>query len=179
MKIISLVLAGAFVLGIAVEAQAEVIEGIDVRGDDAFIERTSEALKLLRTAGQIDFVRRYVKVVISAERSGMRAYAKPPTYEVGPTTWQTSALWYAGMIAHDAYHSKVYHEAKAKKGGGEPDQNDWTGADAEHQCLNFQLKVLGDLGADSRTLDYVRGLTHNPTYQGDPKSQADYQRRSW
>ena len=179
MKIISLALVSTLLLGVSAEAQAEMIEGIDVRGGNAFIERTSEALKLLRTAGQIDFLRRYVKVIISAERSGMRAYANPPTYEVGPTTWQASTLWYAGTIAHDAYHSKLYHEAKAKKGGGEPDQNAWTGASAERQCLDFQSKVLGDLGADSRTLDYVRGLTHNPTYQGDPKSRADYRRRSW
>ncbi len=152
---------------------------LEVQGPALFIQKTKEALDLLARARQIDMVKRYVKVIRAGERSGMRANENPPVYEVGMPTWNHSALWYAGTIAHDAYHSKLYQDEKTRLGGKEPAPDVWTGKEAERACLKFQYQVLKSLGADQRTLEYVQALEKNPTYQGDPASKEDYLKRNW
>ena len=158
-------------------ARAESVQRIEVQGSPEFVKRTKEALALLQNARELGFVQRYIKIIKEGERSGMRAFDEKPTYEVGAATWQHSALWYAGTIAHDSYHSKLYFDAK--KGDKTPARSDWTGAEAERNCLEYQLKVLKALKADKQTLDYVAAMQKNPTYQGDPNSQKDYQNRWW
>ena len=111
----------------------------------------------------------------------MRAYAKRPTFVVGKPTWKHSALWYAGAIAHDCYHSKLYHEARAST-GTTPSADCWTGSEAEKKCLAFQIEVLEMLGADQKMVAYVRELEKNPTYQGHNRGWRgwrDYFKRWW
>ena len=111
----------------------------------------------------------------------MRADAKRPTFVVGRATWKHSALWYAGTIAHDSYHSKLYHDAKASTGENPP-ADCWTGSEAEKKCLAFQLQVLQELKADENMIAYVCGCAWNPTYQGRHKGWLgwwDYLRRWW
>jgi hypothetical protein len=110
----------------------------------------------------------------------MWAQAKRPTFVVGRRTWSHSSLWYAGAIAHDAYHSKLYHDAK--RGTAHPPADCWTGPEAERKCLAFQIEALTALGADDATVAYLEKLRKNPTYQGHHKgwrSWRDYFRRRW
>jgi len=109
----------------------------------------------------------------------MSVYDEVPTYEVGVATWGHSDMWYASTIAHDGYHSVLYHEAKAKSDGNEPHAEKWIGEKAERECLEFQLSTLKELGADKELLIYVERFKASPTYQGDHKSWEDYQKRSW
>lgn len=112
----------------------------------------------------------------------MKAWTKKPTFIVGARTWKHSALWYAGAIAHDAYHSKLYHEAKRAIHGKEPDAGAWTGTEAEKQCLAFQRQILLELNADEKTIAYVEECAKNPTYQGHSsgwRGWVDYLRRWW
>jgi hypothetical protein len=100
---------------------------------------------------------------------------------VGRPTWQRSALWYAGAIAHDAYHAKLYGDAK-RQTGSEPDPDVWTGAGAEKQCLHFQCEVMAELNADPETLAYLEECAKNPSYQGRNKgwrAWLDYRKRWW
>ena len=111
----------------------------------------------------------------------MRADAKRPTFVVGKPTWSHSALWYAGAIAHDSYHSKLYHDARQNT-GKRPSADSWTGKEAEKKCLAFQIEVLESLNADDETVAYLRELEKNPTYQGHNRgwrSWWDYWRRRW
>jgi hypothetical protein len=160
----------------------ENIEGIEVRGNDRFRARTREALGLLSETRALSLVQDYVKVIRQGKRSGMRAWANEPTFVAGRATWQHSALWYAGAIAHDAYHARLYHTAIKTNGGREPDANEWTGAEAEKKCLAFQYAVLQALNGDAHTLRYIARWAENPSYPGRQRglgSWLDYLRRWW
>lgn len=159
-----------------------VIGRIEIRGQLDFCFRTREAIRLLQPCCWFNIIESNIRVIRQGRRSGMRARAKKPTFVVGRPTWQHSALWYAGAIAHDAYHSKLYHEAKKANGGKEPNVDAWTGVAAEKKCLSLQRQVLIELNADPKTIGYIEECEKNPTYQGRNKgwrAWLDYLRRWW
>lgn len=154
------------------------VNGIVIEGGDEFISRTTEALTLL--AGSMSFgdVKKYMGRIKESERSGMRAYDKPPTYEVAEATSKSNVVWYASTIAHDTYHSKLYHSAGLLDGKA-PDEA-WMGATAEAACNEFQKKVLQELREKNPStvdhyLKYLQGIIDNKTdyYSGD------YEKRNW
>jgi len=158
------------------------MDGIELRGSDKFLIRTKEALCMLRSVPHFGVIRANLAVISQGQRSGMKAWSPKPMLVVGTATWNHSALWYASVIAHDAYHAKLYREAKSKAGGIEPAADSWTGVDAERQCLAFQKQVLAHLGADEQTIAYIEQCQAKPTYQGAStgrKSWLDYTRRWW
>jgi len=162
--------------------QSEFIDATEVRGNAEFRAHTQAALELLRLSPLFLSVRNYIPVIQQGKRSGMRAWAKKPAFLVGKPTWQHSAFWYAGAIAHDAYHAKLYQEAKRKNGGREPEPHSWCGTEAEKQCLAFQQRVLMELNADEKTITYLEQCEKNPTYQGRSEGWLgwlDYVRRRW
>lgn len=155
--------------------------GVEIRGGAEFLARTREALELLKPTPFFSDIQRYIAVIQQGRRSGMKAYAKRPAFIVGRRTWSHSALWYAGAIAHDSYHSKLYHEGKSSA-GGEPPADCWTGKEAERKCLAYQIEVLSALGADENVIAYVKELEKNPTYQGHDRGWRqwrDYFTRRW
>ncbi len=161
---------------------SQTFERINVRGGFEFLHRTREALTLLRPTSVFAEIQSNVGSIRQGRRSGMKAWAKEPTFVVGKRTWRHSALWYAGAIAHDAYHAKLYAEAKKASRGVEPHANCWTGTEAERQCLAFQRQVLLELRADSKIISYLDECRKNPTYQGRNhgwKSWLDYLKRWW
>ncbi len=164
---------------LAATQEKEIISGIEVHGSAEFLKRTRESLTLLEPTRGFQEIRPYIAIIKESERSGMRAQYERPTYEVGKATWQHSALWYAGTIVHDGYHSKLYHDAQKNQFGNEPDLMTWSGKEAEKKCLYAQENVLRELNAPASTIDYIRKWEENPTYQGDPRSQSDYQKRWW
>ena len=119
-------------------------------------------------------VRSYLGRIKQSEKSGMKAYAKPPTYEVGEITWSASTIWYAGTISHDAYHSFLYHQSKEENDGIEPNPELWTGTEAERKCLEFQLQVLQELLADEHITKYIERLKSDPNYH-----RIDYKKKNW
>jgi hypothetical protein len=121
-------------------------------------------------------------LIRQGKRSGMKAWVGEPTFVVGKRTWKHSALWYAGAIAHDAYHAKLYADAKKANRGQEPEADSWTGTEAEKKCLAFQRQVLLELKADEKIIFYLDECGKNPTYQGRNrgwKSWLDYLKRWW
>ena len=164
--------------GIRVEA----IHGIELRGSDEFLLRTKDALRMLQSVPHFGIIRANLAAIRQGKRSGMKAWTAKPVFVVGAPTWKHSALWYAGAIAHDAYHAKLYRQAKSGAGNAEPDADSWTGVAAEIQCLGFQKQVLAHLGADEKTIAYIEDCEEKPTYQGANKgwrSWLDYARRWW
>jgi hypothetical protein len=145
----------------------------EIQGAPVFKARTHEALSLLERSASFAKVAPYIAVIKEADHSGMRAYDARPVYEVGFRTWNYSAPWYAGTIAHDGYHSLLYHAAKGA-GTAEPPETAWTGADAERKCLIFQAQVLSEIKADAALIKYVQDQTRNPTYQ-----DIEYSKRNW
>jgi hypothetical protein len=163
-------------------SKRETIEGIEVRGTAEFRLRTREALEQLKPLPQFGLVHAGMAVIRQGRRSGMKASAARPTFVVGSATWRHSVRWYAGAIAHDAYHAKLYRQAKQSAGGEEPCADAWTGVEAEKLCLAFQHEVLAELGADEKMLAYIDRCARNPAYQGRSKgwkSWLDYLKRWW
>ena len=134
-------------------------------GGPEFTAATREALIRLRRTSHYAMVTRYVAEIREAKCSGMNVYGPKPAYEVGKPTWSAGAIWYAGTIAHDAHHSRLYFEEKAALGGQEPNELVWTGAEAEKKCLKVQYDALKELRADDATLAYIVDLSSAPTYQ--------------
>jgi hypothetical protein len=141
------------------------VDGIEVSGRPTFVLRTKEALELLRPTPFFPQIQRAIALIKQGKRSGMKAAAEKPTFVVGKRTWNHSALWYAGAIAHDSYHSKLYHDAR-ESSGEKPPADCWTGSEAEKKCLAFQIEVLKALHVDEKTLAYLEEVEKNPTYQG-------------
>jgi hypothetical protein len=163
------------------QSHSEIVDGIEIKGSPAFLVCTREALALLRRTPFFNVIPRYIAVVQQGKRSGMKAAAEKPTFVVGKRTWNHSALWYAGAIAHDCYHSKLYQEARATT-DGKPPADSWTGPDAEKKCLKFQIEVVESMGADEDTIAYLKQVEKNPTYQGHNRGLSawwDYWRRRW
>jgi hypothetical protein len=163
-------------------ARSETFDGIRIRGGKEFLVHTREALALLRSTSRFAHIQANIAVISQGKRSGMKAWAEKPRFFVGRRTWKHSALWYAGAIAHDAFHSKLYHDAKRARGGKEPDADAWTGSKAEKICLAFQRAVLLELNADEKIIAYIDECGENPTYQGRNegwKSWLDYLKRWW
>jgi len=155
---------------------------INIHGCAEFSLRTEEALALLKSSPQFDLIHSNIAIIRQGYRSGMKAWLKQPTFIAGWRTWQHSALWYAGAIAHDAFHAKLYFDAKREHPTREPGADTWTGAEAEKQCLAFQRDVLMALNADAKTIAYVEEWAKNPTYQGHNtgwRGWLDYLRRWW
>jgi hypothetical protein len=162
--------------------RSHVVHGIEIRGGPEFLLRTEEALALLHAAPQFAVIRGHLKIIRQGTRSGMKAWAKRPTFVVGKATWRHSPLWYASAIAHDAYHAKLYCDAKGDDDHTEPDADAWTGAEAEKKCLAFQQQVLLALNADETMMRYIENCAQNPMYQGHNqgwRSWLDYLRRWW
>ncbi len=162
--------------------RSEMIDGIEVQGTERFRLRTQESLRRLRPIPEFALIQGHLGVIRQGRRSGMKAWREKPTFVVGAPTWQHSAVWYAGAIAHDAYHAKLYLDAKRQRQGMKPDADAWTGIEPEKQCLSFQRQVLARLGADAATLAYVEECLCHPTYQGYHKgwkSWLDYLKRRW
>ena len=161
--------------------KTEFVARIEVRGVVEFLDRTREALALLQSTPYFPQIQRHIAVIRQGRRSGMRADAEKPAFVVGRRTWSRSALWYAGAIAHDSYHSKLYHDEKESTGRNPP-VDCWTGKEAEQKCLAFQIEVMEALGADAALIAYLGGLKKNPTYQGHNRGWRgwrDYWLRWW
>jgi hypothetical protein len=162
--------------------RSQVVEGIEIRGHNEFRLRTKASLELLKPTPQFELIRAHIATIRQGRRSGMKARARKPTFVVGKPTWHHSVIWYAGAIAHDAYHSKLYREAKDGLGDREPDPDAWTGVEAEKKCLAFQRQVLLQLSADPDTIAYIEQCEKHPTYQGQNqgwRSWLDYLKRWW
>ena len=161
---------------------SDFVYGIEVRGSAAFRRQTQQALALLFPLAQFQIIRTNLAMIRQARHSGMNARAKTPTFLVGKPTWSHSPVWYAGAIAHDAFHAELYSSAKQRRAGKEPLADSWTGAEAEKKCLAFQRQVLLAVNADESMIGYVERWAQNPTYQGRNhgwRSWLDYLRRRW
>jgi hypothetical protein len=158
------------------------LSGVEIRGNQEFRQRTSEALLLLEPLVEYETIVAYLAVIRQGRRSGVTAWAARPIFTVGTPTWRHSAIWYAGAIAHDACHAKLYRDAKARARSKKPAAGTWSGKAAEIDCLLFQRRVLLGLRADKSIIDYIETHARNPTYQGRNKGWRgwlDYRKRWW
>ncbi len=157
-------------------------DGIHIRGDNDFIKRVETSLALLRDKSPEAFAltQQYVKRIQKRRRSGMRAYADPPTFDLSARSACHSVTWCAGVIAHDMYHSKLYHEYRHAHGEPVPDDA-WCGQMRELECIDYQLRVLQQIGAPQYEIAHVseQDGTHYDIDGDGQFTWRDYWKRDW
>ena len=154
---------------------------VEIVGSDKFKRQVTKALALLKKKAPEDYklVATYVGRIEQGKHSGMWAYKTPPTYELADRTAFHSVMWCASTIAHDAYHSKLYHDYE-KKHASVPNEI-WTGVDAEKKGIAYQLTVMKKIGSSKREIEHVLkqdGTHHDVDGDGD-FDWDDYRKRDW
>src|SRR3954464_7225616 len=137
LKLVCLALVAAALIWVVFKPQRlqSDFHGVQVCGDKAFITQVEGSLRLLleKSPDAFRLTQRFAPRIEQCSRSGMRAYDEPPTFDLSPTTANYSGTWCAGSIAHDTYHSKLYHEYRDSHGGPVPDE-EWSGKAKELEC---------------------------------------------
>jgi len=151
----------------------------EIVGSLRFSNQIHQALLLLgsRDTSAYAIVTNYVGRIRQSERSGMWAYKTPPTYEISDSTAFYSVTWCAGTIAHDSFHSKLYHDHRKAHDGPVPDIV-WTGTAAEKQCMKHQLLVMEHIRASKWEIDYAK-QQKDGHYATDNETWQDYKKRKW
>jgi hypothetical protein len=162
--------------------KSERILGIEILGDAVFCSEARQALSLLQPLPEFSLIRSHLAAIRQGHRSGVTAWAENPVFTVGAPTWSHSPQWFAGAIAHDAFHAKLFRDAQQRSQRSKPKRESWSGEAAERACLLFQRDVLTALGADPMMVQHVQAQLRKPTYQG--RSQGiggwlDYRKRWW
>lgn len=132
---------------------------ISIIGDENCKSRTYEALNLLEEKASTHalIIKKYIGIIECVDKgSGMVAQETPPRFKVGLLTLNAGSIWYAGSIVHDSCHSKLYYDALVNNGNVYSD--DWTGKVAESKCIAIQYDALEKIGADQKTLDYLKSV---------------------
>jgi hypothetical protein len=145
-------------------------ETITIVGSEAFVNHVRKALSLLRSKSSSGYpiVKKYIGRIKEGTTSGMYAYYNPPTFQMSAKEALLSAgnkdyalEWCAGVIVHDAYHSKKYHDYQEAHGHSPgphsyPPIYVWTGEAIERECLAFQRKVYGEIGTYQTIREYLK-----------------------
>lgn len=155
---------------------------ISIVGSPEYREQVKQALTLLRDKApdKYKIVKDYVGRIEQNLRSGMDVYQNPPTYQMSDRTAYHSFTWCASTIAHDAYHSKLYHDYKDKNGEPVPYEV-WGGFEAERKCIKIQAETLKQIGAPFNEVSYCISLdgTHGDINKDGKLDETDYQLRDW
>src|ERR1043166_3256033 len=150
----------------------------EIVGSLRFSNQVQNALLLLkaRDAEAYCIITNYVGRIERGSRSGMWAYKKPPTYEMSDTNAFYSLTWCAATIAHDSFHSKLYHDYRKDHPGGVPDTV-WTGRVAERLCMKHQLSVMEHIGASKWEMEYAK-RQEDGKYVKDGETWREYRKRA-
>ena len=151
----------------------------EIVGSVRFSNQVAQALLLLKTrdADAYLIVTNYVGRIKEGKRSGMWAYETPPTFEITDASAFYSITWCAAGIAHDSFHSKLYHDFQKAHAGKVPDDV-WTGPAAEQQCMQHQLAVMQHIGAPKFEIDYAKKQADGH-YVKNNETWDDYKKRQW
>ena len=141
---------------------------IRIRGPRGFIRSTMRALQLLqhRDPDALALVERHLVGIWWVPIDFFGAWVEHP-WQVGgicfvgrPLARRITAVSYAGVLAHEAYHGEQKAIYRRVHGWWRPVPRDvYAGATAEQAALAYQCDVLKHLGEDPRAVErYQRRL---------------------
>jgi hypothetical protein len=154
-------------------------DGVALRGDDAFIRATVEALELLKSKAPDVYalLQMHVGDVVAGKPSGVltKALRHLPTTMVtmSRSYSECSTMEYAGGLAHEIYHCELYRRAQRGDPHRSVPANEYSGEHAESLCLRYQCDVLRRLGLPEARIDL---------YESSLKSrwwEVPYDQRHW
>lgn len=149
----------------------------EIVGSARFSNQVHQAMLLLqmRDPDAYAIVTNYVGRIQEGERDGMWAYKTPPTYEMTDATAFYSLTWCAATMAHDSFHSKLYHDYKGAHDQEVPDAV-WTGTAAEQECMKHQLEVMERIKATTWEKNYAKKQADGH-YVKDHETWDDYNKQ--
>ncbi|PIN74496.1 hypothetical protein COV18_07630 [Candidatus Woesearchaeota archaeon CG10_big_fil_rev_8_21_14_0_10_37_12] len=141
-----------------VVVQKEIMHTIQILGDNECKQKTNAALTLLSTIpADYQKVISYINIIDCKETSsGMYPWEISPRFVVGKQTYTHHPIWYAGVIVHDACHSRQYSDYLAQHPGQSVPHNVFTGSAAEQECLLEQYETLTTLQAPTEYTLYLK-----------------------
>jgi hypothetical protein len=138
---------------------------IKVLGDERFAAVVRDALELVSTncPDYHEVVTGHVAAIESAERKPARHHEEPPRIALASSidfgrdlSPRSKAVWYAGAIVHQAWHSKLYREFRLANPGAPWPADERSAAEREDARLQAQVDALVRMGASMWMLDHVR-----------------------
>jgi hypothetical protein len=132
---------------------------IEIVGSSRFTVQIKRALALIKEKAPEDFkiIEENIQRIEESAHSGMDAVADKPTFYFTEKSAFESLTWCIGDIAHDSWHSKLYHDYKKQHGLPVPD-NVWQGRDIEKECMKHQIAVLKKVDAPETEINYICSL---------------------
>ena len=150
------------------EADVELYE-IFIVGDYSCKNKTNQALELLQSKAKnhYEIITTYVGIIECVdEGSGMLVWDTPPRFLAGKETVDKGTIWYAGTIAHDSCHSKLYSDyLKNNPQSNSVPSDIYTGGNAEAECLAFQYDTLVLIGSTQYFLNYVKNIIESEYWE--------------
>lgn len=124
---------------------------IRLSGSKEFIDRTREALNLLREKDFMSYkvVIKYLGAIVENKIDIGFSYFDP--FKEIPTAFMTKVScmhdikWYAGVLLHEAYHSKLFNDAIMDE---KNPFEEYRGYSAEMFCLTKQIECLKRIDAN-------------------------------
>lgn len=173
--------------------------GLAIEGSQYFKRQVTRSLKLiwLYDREAFGFVRKYVYVVRSADKTAFGMHAGVPTVFISEANTYKSDAWCAGIIAHHAWHSYFRSASRAadrKRGVPPPpgEKAEWIEKKVpnpleydittlrditaqEARADEFQLRVLRAVGASRAEINSVSrrdprdlSVSHDGSYSSKP-----------
>ncbi len=122
-----------------------------IKGTSEFKNQISQALDLLKEKAPeaYDMVNEYVGTIEQRKRTSMGAQKMPPRMSMADKSTYFSLTWCAGTIAHEAFHSKLYHDYRRKHPWRfwPVPRKIWANFETERKCVKYQLEVLKQINA--------------------------------
>lgn len=127
---------------------------IIIEGDEEFVRAIENALDILRDFPEYyEVVNTYTGRIIRGPTS-MEPQHDAPIMRINTATIQASSLWLAGMMVHEAYHSKLYFDYR-NENNRRPPRHVWAGPSGEIIVTGRQREFLVEAGAPQYYLQHV------------------------
>jgi hypothetical protein len=142
-----LVAVAIFLLFALLRARPVAFDSIEIRGNPRFKNQVVAALELLKadSSATYQMVTNYIRLIEQSEITGMAADKAPPTSYVRIPPASIPTISFAAFFAHEAMHSKLYHDYQNAFPRTVVPREIWTGEAVEKQCTEYQLTVLDEL----------------------------------
>jgi len=170
-----------------------VVEGITIETnsryipEDAFIEKVSAALRLMKAKAPAHFamIKTYIGQIKATEASGANFNGDVMTIELAKRTFDASLAWVTSVLIHETIHIKKFKDT-GKKFGDAHLMSDKKAAlqvmiNEELDCNRIQLEVLQLVGGTKREIDYLKAQKgdHFDIDKDGDFDFDDYKLRNW
>jgi hypothetical protein len=141
------------------QEQTTEFESIQIVGRPLFTSNVLKALKLIQEKAEEDYelTLYYIGQIRQWYQGGILLYAYPPTYFMAARTAISSITWCASCIAHETWHSKLYHDYWIQNPGDYHVPHEVYGGQAiEIECNKYQLQVGQKIGMPESEIEWLR-----------------------